>query len=407
MQNIHVVALTHRSFSLSEIGQFHLDESRRELVLQELKSACGLDELMYLSTCNRVEFIFTTGAKVDFAFVSSFLQKFNGQPAETSAAVCEFYSGEEALRHVLHVASSLDSLVVGEREIITQVRNAYEQCHRYGITGDMLRILVRKAIETAKAVYTETNIARNPVSVVSLAYRKLRSLNVPLNARFIVVGSGVTNTAMTRYLRKHGYSRFAVFNRTLEHAETLAAELDGLAFPLSQLQHYKDGFDVIVTCTGAEHAVISPELYHSLIGDDQSRKIVIDLAVPNDLDPAVMEQWDVNLIAVNNLQEVAKENLQEREKELVACTAIIENKILGFRQEVRERQVEIAMSAVPQKVKEIRDTAVNAVFAKEIGTLDEVSREILDRVLNYVEKKYISVPMKMAREILTEEVTEN
>lgn len=407
VQTIHIIAITHRNLSLGEIGEFHLDESRRESVLRQLKNVCGLDELMYLSTCNRVEFLFTANIQIDRAFVNYFLSQFTGKPADTVAEACEFYSGEEALRHILNVASSLDSLVVGEREIITQVRNAYEQCLSYGITGDLLRILVRKAVETAKAVYTETNIARNPVSVVSLAYRKLRSLNVPLNARFIIIGSGVTNTAMARYLRKHGYTRFAVFNRTLANAEILAAELDGIAYPLSVLPDYKEGFDVIVSCTGAEHAVITPELYHSLIGDDHSRKVVIDLAVPNDLDPAVMEQWDVNLIAVNNLQEVAKENLLEREKELVACTAIIENKINGFRQEIRERQVELAMSGVPKKVKEIRDTAVNAVFAKEIGMMDDVSRELLDRVLNYVEKKYISVPMKMAREILAEEVKEN
>lgn len=404
MQQIHVIAITHRHFSLEEIGYFHLDESRREAVLQQVKNDCGLDELMYLSTCNRVELLFTTGETLDRNLAKKILDIIN---VAVTVSDCELYSGEDALRHILQVASSLDSLVVGEREIITQVRNAYEQCLGYGLTGDTLRILIRKVIETAKAVYTETNIARNPVSVVSLAYRKLRSLNVPLNARFIIVGSGVTNTAMTRYLSKHGYTRFIVFNRTVSHAEKLAAELKGEAFPLTELGNYKNGFDVIVTCTGAEEAVINPEIYRALIGNDQSRKIVIDLAVPNDLHPAVAEQWDVNLIAVNNLQEVAKENLQEREKELEACTEIIENKIAGFRQEHRERKVELAMSAVPQKVKEIRETAVNAVFAKEIGGMDDASREILDRVLNYVEKKYISVPMKMAREILTEEVKTN
>lgn len=407
VQQIHVIALTHRQFDLKEIGRFHIDADRREIMLRCLKQNCGLTELLYLSTCNRVEFLFTCEAEADRGLVEKILSEVHPETAFDIAASCEFYSGEEALRHIFQVASSLDSLVVGEREIITQVRNAYEQCQSFGITGDTIRMLVRKAIETAKTVYTETNIARNPVSVVSLAYRKLRSLNVPLDARFLFVGAGVTNTAMARYLSKHGFTQFVVFNRTLANAEKLAGELNGIAYPLSVLNDYKKGFDVIVTCTGAEEAVITPALYRSLIGEDQSRKIVIDLAVPNDLDPAVTEQWDVNLIAVSNLQEVATENLAERSKELASCTAIIEESIISFRQDLRERQVELAMSAVPRKVKEIRDAAVNSVFAKEISGLDEGSREVLDRVLNYIEKKYISVPMKMAREILTEEVKEN
>jgi glutamyl-tRNA reductase len=298
-------------------------------------------------------------------------------------------------------------MVVGEREIITQVRNAYEQCLDLGLTGDTIRLLIRKTIETAKAVYTQTGIARNPVSVVSLAYRKLRSLNVPLDARFIFIGAGVTNTAMGRYLKKHGFRNFIVFNRSLANGEQLAQELNGTAHLLSGLGNYTNGFDVIVSCTGSEEAVITPEIYRSLVGDDTARKVVIDLAVPNDLDPAVLSRWDVNLIAVNNLQDVATENLRERERELEACNAIIDESIYGFRQELRERQVEIAMSDVPRKVKEIRETAMNAVFAKEISSLDDVSKEILDRVLNYVEKKYISVPMKMAREILTEETKQS
>jgi glutamyl-tRNA reductase len=268
-------------------------------------------------------------------------------------------------------------------------------------------VVVKKTIETAKAVYTETDIARNPVSVVSLAYRKLRALNVPLDARFIIVGSGVTNTAMARYLRKHGFTNFVVFNRTVANAASLAQEINASYFALNELAQYDKGFDVIVTCTGAEGTVITKELYRTLVGKDKNRKVVIDLAIPNDLDPEIIKEWDINVIAVNNLQEVAKDNLKEREKSLEACRNIIENNILDFRQLFRQRQVELAMQEVPKKVKEIRETAYGAVFAKEIEQLDPASRDLLDKVLNYVEKKYISVPMKMAREILVGDAQKN
>jgi len=411
VQDIRVIAFTHKTVESDHIGRFHLDAAERDARLAAAKEAAGIDELMYLSTCNRVEFLVCTEKTIDEKFLLDFFQalrpEWTGAELQLAAEKALLLEGDEALRHLFGVASSLDSLVVGEREIITQVRNAYEQSNAAGLTGDTIRLVIKNTIETAKAVYTNTHIARNPVSVVSLAYRRLRELNVKLDARFLFVGAGVTNSAMAKYLKKHGFKNFTVFNRTLANAEKLAAALEGKAFSLDTLGSYHEGFDVIVACTGAEGAVITPGLYHSLTAGDRSRKVVIDLAVPNDLDPAILHEYDVNLIAVNNLQDVAQENLKEREKELVACRRIVEEGIEVFRLEYRTRQVERAMSEVPRKVKEIRDTAVNSVFAREIGQLDEQSREVLARVISYMEKKYISVPMKMAREILIEDSRKN
>jgi glutamyl-tRNA reductase len=411
VQDIHLIAFTHRTIAVQDIGQFHLADDVRASRLCELKTTIGASELMYLSTCNRVEFLLVQENEIDTPFLHRFFRALLPQATDLAidAAInqCAVFRGEEALMHIFSVAASLDSLVVGEREIITQVRNAYENSTAMLLTGDTLRLLVRKTIETAKAVYTQTAISRNPVSVVSLAWRKLRALNVQHDARFLIIGAGVTNTAMVRYLKKHGFHQFAVFNRTLNHAETLAAEIGGKAYPLTALNQYRKGFDVLVTCTGAAEAIITPDLYRSLIQDDTRKKIVIDLAVPNDLDPAILNAWDVNVIAVNNLQEVAKDNLKEREKELTAAQEIVAKAVSEFRTDLKARQVELAMRAVPDKVKEIREAAMNAVFANEIEQLDDASKELLNRVLNYVEKKYISVPMKMAREILLDEARQN
>jgi glutamyl-tRNA reductase len=148
----------------------------------------------------------------------------------------QVFEGEHALRHLFSVASSIDSLVVGEREIITQVRNAYEKCNELGLTGDLIRLAIKRTIEVGKEVYTHTNIARNPVSVVSLAYRKLRALNVKLDARFLIIGSGVTNTNMAQYLKKHKFANFTIFNRTIANAEKLATELNGKAFSIKRFR---------------------------------------------------------------------------------------------------------------------------------------------------------------------------
>ena len=404
MNKFKIIAFTHKTTDVNDIGKLHVEDHLASEKLALVKAVMDIEELLYLSTCNRVEFMLSTEQEIDALYIESFFKAFNddwnADYLDWIQKNVQVFDGEAALRHLFNVASSIDSLVVGEREIITQVRNAYEKCNEYGLTGDLIRLVVKKTIETAKEIYTETNIARNPVSVVSLAYRKLRSLNVKKESRFIIIGSGVTNTTMAQYLKKHKFANFTVFNRTLSNAQKLASELNGKAFPLSELNNYKEGFDIILTCTGAAQSIITPELYKNLVGDEKSQKVVIDLAIPNDLDAEILNNYDVNLIAVNNLQEIAKENLKAREQELDTCKVIIEANIYEFRQILKTRKVELAMSEVPKKVKEIRETA-NEVFAKELNALNPESKEVLDKIISYMEKKYISVPMKMAKEILT------
>lgn len=403
MQSLKVIAITHKNLDLNEIGKLHLDENQQESVLGGVKINFGFDELMYLSTCNRVEFIIKTDTEFNPSFLEHFFTflnpSFSQQFVEDLSAKAMVYEGEEALQHLFRVASSIDSLVVGEREIITQVRKAYENCNELGLTGDMIRLIIKQTIETAKDVYTHTDIAKNPVSVVSLAYRKLRELGIKNEARFILVGAGETNTTMAKYLKKHQYANFAVFNRTLSKAQTLAADLQGIAYPLEELKNYTKGFDVIITCTGAAESIITKEIYKTLLAGDTVKKVVIDLAIPNDLDEEVLKYYDINLIAVNNLRDIAQENIAQREKELYKCEDLINKKIEEFQHLLKERKVELAFGEIPKKVKEIKETALNEVFAKDLNNLDTASKEVLDKILSYMEKKYNAVAMKTAKQI--------
>jgi glutamyl-tRNA reductase len=291
-------------------------------------------------------------------------------------------------------------LVVGEKEILAQLRKAYETCRVAGFTGDYLRLIMGRVVKTAKEVYTQTGISRKPISVVSLAYRKLRELKMCTNAKILIVGAGETNRNITKYLKKHKYSNFAVFNRSLTNAEILAAELGGKAFGLEGLKTYKDGFDVIITCTSATEPIITDDIYQSLLNGDTSRKVIVDLAVPNDTSPEVIEKNPVTFIEVHSLQEIADANLKERYDELVHAEQIIGQNIQDFRPVLKQRRVEIAMREVPERIKEIKDNALNKIFFNEIENMDDDSRELLGRVISYIEKKYISVPMVIAKDIL-------
>ncbi len=406
MKDIHILAFTHRQLEVSQVGKLHIDAANQAARLGELKNGLELDELLFLSTCNRVEFIFKTSAEVDEAFIRKFFTllypHFDADLLNLFTASYEYYQEINAVKHLLKVASSIDSMIVGEREIITQVRKSFDECRSYGLTGDSIRLLIRFTIETAKRIYTETNIADRPVSVVSLAYHTMRKRDIPLDARIIVIGAGVTNTNMLRFLKKHGFYKFSIFNRSLEKAQKLANDVNGSAYPLADLEKYSEGFDVIITCTGAEEPVITPSIYENLLNGDKAPKTIIDIAIPHDLDPQVVQHYPLEHISVDYLQEISRRNLKERTKEIIKVDGIIAESTLTYRTMCKEREVELAMKEVPQMVKEIKSTAIEHVFAKDLAYLEPEAKEKLEEIINYLEKKYISLPMKLAKQILLE-----
>ncbi|MDM1048146.1 MULTISPECIES: glutamyl-tRNA reductase [Sphingobacterium] len=404
MKNLKVIAFTHKHVDLKDLGSLVICNEELDSRLINLKNSLDISEIFYIGTCNRVEFVFYGAHELNDDFVVQFLDKMNFcVPAERMQCYLgqvDRYEGLDALNHLFRTSCSLESLVVGEKEILAQIRRAYDRCRAAGFTGDFLRLMMDRLVKTAKEVYTYTNISRNPISVVSLAYRKLREVKLSENPRILVIGSGETNQNLAKYLRKHKYSNFTIFNRTVANAEPLAKELQGQAYPLSELKNYKKGFDVMITCTGAPEAIINEELYTSLLNGEDDRKVIVDLAVPNDIDAAVIAKYPIQYIEVSSLQQIAEKNIQERYDELENAEEIIAQNIKEFLPILKQRRVEVAMKQVPEKIKEIRSMAMTEVFANEVEQLDPQAREILNKVINYMEKKYIKVPMVMAKEIL-------
>ncbi len=404
MIKFNVIALTHAGIGLKALGNFHLEQAEIAEKMRALKLQLDLSEIMYLSTCNRVEFIFTSDSELDATFVSLFLTTFNSKmdqnDLDLSVKKARFWNGINAVNHLIEVASSLDSMVLGEREIITQVRNAYEFSKNEGLSGDSIRIVIRQTIETAKRVFTETSIAEKSVSVVSLAYQEWTKTNLPKSSKILIIGAGITNQNMCKFLAKDGYSNFVFFNRTFSNAEKMVGTFGGKAFSLKELENYRAGFDSIISCTGSNSAVITPSIYKAILTDKKS-KTIVDLAIPNDVAETVYKAFTVNYISVASLKSIAEQNLLERRKELLKARQIIFESLEAFKSIFEMRQVEIKMRSIPNHVKAIRVKAVSEVFHKDIDELDEKSKAVLDKILNYMEKKYVSVPMMMAKEMLT------
>jgi glutamyl-tRNA reductase len=406
MKGLYILAFTHHQLDLPVIGSLHCDDTQRKDKLQALRVATGAEELVYLATCNRVELVFASEQDLNRDIViGKVLDNIGHEPDyyDVLAQNASWFEDRNAGRHLLEVASSLDSLIVGEREIITQVKDAFDRSVKDGVCGDMLKVLMRKTIETAKRVFSETSVSARPVSVVSLAFRMLKNWDLPQQPRILVVGAGQTNTSMVRFLKKYGYNDFVIFNRTFEKAQLLAQEVGGKALPFDGLKTYSEGFDLLLTCTGAVEPVIDNALLIALLANESGNKYVVDLAIPADLSVEAVKNQQIQYLGVEQLKPIADENLRLRTSEVVACQAIIDEAMHDCYVELESRKVELAMREVPEKVKEIKRKALEEVYSKEISSLDPQSREVLDKILEYMEKKYISVPMKMAREIIVEQ----
>ena len=406
IETLYTFAFTHRNLDLDQVGLLHIDVMEQKPRLAAVKEEFRCKELMYLSTCNRVEFTIVSNQKISIEdFIKSLYPEIDKENLRILALKVDVHVHEDAVKHLLDVASSIDSMIVGEREIITQVRNAFETSRANGLTGDFIRLLIKKVIETAKKVYTETNISKKPISVVSLAYQKLKSLNISLDSRFLIVGAGLTNSTMCKFLKKHGYRNFVVFNRSLENRTKLASDLDAEAYSLDELAFYEKGFDVLITCTGANIPIIDLNIYKSLLNGEKNRKIVIDIAIPRDVEPDVVSNYDLHYISIDLLQKISDDNLEVRSKEVTQVKQILKVAIEDFTVLTKERNVELAMKKVPEQVKEIRRSAISEVFKQDIENMDPETREVFDKVLGYVEKKYISGPMKLAKEIMLKKNT--
>lgn len=406
LKNYKVITINHKNTNLKNIGKFVLDCNDAEEVYSErlsyLKKHLCIDELLYLSTCNRVLFFLSMPQDITNSFLEN-MQKVLYPDMDHLDSIIEnahVFSGESAINHLLEVASSVDSLVIGEREILRQLREAYHQCRTNGLTGDEIRIAMRVAIEVAKDVYSNTKIGEKPVSVVSLALRQLLSQNIAKDARFLIIGAGQTNSLLCRMLLKYGYNNFYIYNRTLSKAEELALQVNGKAFAMKTLKAHNEGFDVLITCTSSTTAIVDIALYQSLLKNEKDKKILLDLSVPYNIDRKIAEEFESKCISIESLKELVEENKSFRSTEIGAAKKIIKHRLEDFSNLHHARQIELIMREVPEQIKAIREHAITEVFKDEVSCLNDEAQQLINRMMDYMEKRCIAVPIKTAKEHL-------
>jgi glutamyl-tRNA reductase len=403
LKGYKVASFNHTKYPLKEVGKFQLPENDFE-VLHMLKAKYGIDELQYLNTCNRVELILHSENFSDRNFPALFSDLYQGEDlCEINFDQLEVYSGKQAVRHWLSVASSLKSLVLGEREILTQCRSSFDKSKHELLSGDSLRMLNTAAVETAKNIFTNTGVATRPVSVVFLAFRELlRKVNILSDKNILLVGFGQTNQTMLKFLEKEGCKNISIINRSEEKVKDQVADkypyysLEALAN--DELGNQK--FDAIVSCTSATKAVLSLEFVKKHL-QESKKTALVDLALPSDYASEIPELYNEAFIGIESLKAESLRNLEERKSELDACESIIEDRLSEFNKLYNERLAIKAFKDIPTEIARIKEKAISEVFAKDINALSDQEKLVVNQILDYMERKCVAVPMKVAKKVFS------
>ena len=402
--HLPIVSQHHRNVAIERIGQLHVPEDRQPAFLEQLKATLGVQGIAYLTTCNRVEFVMVDESYFCMGRLQQLFQTFS--PDEDAMrdlmANAMVVHGEEAARHLLRVSAGLESMVLGEREILTQVRTAMERARQWGMAGDQLRITERIAVETAKRVFTETDIARKSVSVNALGWKAFRDWGLPKDAPLLMIGAGQTHANIARYLVKEGYTHVHVLNRTVDRADALASPRGWTSAGLDTLSEaLATGPATIFLCTGSDTPLLDAAAADKLPNGPLR---VLDLSVPAGVAPSFRERKDTHVTGIAELKPLAEANTAGRRAALGDCQRIVEEGLTELASRLQQRKVEKALRDLPTLLAEVRGTALNEVFADELSNLDGDTRELVDRIVHYLEKKYISLPMKLAKEVVMDQL---
>jgi glutamyl-tRNA reductase len=325
------IGINHRTAPVEIREKIAFDPATLPDVLRELVRRSGVCEAAILSTCNRTEiYCHSDGDSADA--VVRWLGEHHTLPAEAIGQYLYTYPEDAAVRHILRVASGLDSLVLGEPQILGQVKAAYQIAAHAGTLGHALAHLFRHSFSVAKQVRTDTRVGASPVSVAFAAVSLAKQIFGDLSHHgALLVGAGETIELVTRHLYQQGLRRLIVANRTLERAHQLAARFDGMAITLEEIPAHLTESDIVVCATASPVPVIGLNAVRLAIRARKHRPVFMaDIAVPRDVEAAVGELEDVYLYTVDDLRGIIEENLQSRRQAASQAEEIIDNQVEQF-----------------------------------------------------------------------------
>jgi glutamyl-tRNA reductase len=342
-------------------------------------------EGLIVSTCNRVEILSAiTTEQIDSGTqrLAEFLDTTRNLPHGFLTNHLYSHRDEEAIRHIFRVASSLDSMVVGEPQVLGQVRHAYSLAVEAGTAGRVLNRLVHHTFHVAKRVRSETGIASSAVSISYMAVELGKKIFDSLKGRVVMlIGAGEMAELSARHLLNAGATRVVIANRTPEAAQRLAQEFDGVAVPFEELSQSLAEADVVICSTGASDYVLTEQMMRSAKEQKRNRPTcVIDISVPRNVDPAVGKVPNVFVFDIDDLESVISSNIREREREAERAELIVQSEVMQFQQSLRAMDIGPTIGALRQKLQQVARMEMERQ-RKRLGSLTAEQEAAIEALL--------------------------
>jgi glutamyl-tRNA reductase len=376
---IILIGMNHKTAPLHIRERLSLSCDDNSRMLDEIKEISQVHEVMYLATCNRVEVVANiedsaSGVEQLKSFIFS-----HGNLSHDEMKECLYvYRDHEAVQHLFRVASSLDSMVMGEPQILGQVKDAYRHCLEHKASGIILNKLLHHAFRVAKRVRTETGIANNAVSVSFAAVELAKKIFGYLSGKTVLlIGAGEMSELAAKHLMNNGVSKIIFANRTYENAVRLANDFHGIPVSFDLLEEKLKEVDIVISSTGAPGHIITERIIVDALRRRKNRLIfLIDIAVPRDIDPAVEEIDNVFLYNIDNLQEIVDDNVKNRMREADKAEAIIADEVTNFSNWLNTLEVVPAIVSLRNKA----DSIIDNELEKSLSWMRDMNEEEKEKI---------------------------
>ena len=390
--NIIAVGLNHRTAPVDVRDRVTVSTDRLEEALGALRDHTGNGVI--LSTCNRSE-VYSQVASIQEGVdaVLAFIQVYHGIDRQEITPYLYMYEQEEAVSHLFRVACSLDSMILGESQILGQVRRAFGVAGRHDMCNGSLSRLFNQALRVGKRARTDTSIGRNALSVSNTAVQLARRVFPEFSGRrVLVLGLGDAGKLAARALSNAGARNILVVNRTYQRAVDTAAELGGTPVPFDRLADALDSADIVVASTGSPGYILTPEMPALAARDAAHPLFIIDIAVPRDVDPAVGRLPGLHLYDIDDLEAVSGTNRREREQEAAKVEAIVDDEALRFMQWLASQESVPTVAALRQRAETIRAKEL-ARLVRRLPNLSDEQRAPLEAFSRALVNKLLHAPI--------------
>jgi glutamyl-tRNA reductase len=402
--HILAVGLNYRTAPVEIREKFAIAAHDLPSALKELRQATGVLECVIISTCNRTELYMVADRKQMCGHhIRTFLEKRFGVSRDEFNSHLYFLEDREAVTHLFRVTCGLDSMIIGETQILGQVRGAFLLAQQEKMTGTLFNMLFKQAVTLAKRAQTETSIGENPVSVsyaaVELGKRIFGSF---AGKTVLIIGAGKMSELTATHLNAGGAERILVINRTKEKAEELAKKMNGCAYSFADLPQALMEADIVISSTGAAEPVLSKRQAAEVLPARKKRPLfMIDIAVPRDLDPAIADLPGVYLYDIDDLETMVEKNLQERRKEAAIIEEMIMEELAAYEQWYKTLGVGPAIQALHAKAGRIHEETLDSLM-KKLPALSDREMTVIRRLTKSIVNQMLRDPILRVKEMAGE-----